>query len=216
MSGVDFSFGGAQQFHQSTGPGPDEYLSVRRSNRWQIASRYYGMQCNLQTRTNGRQMFSLRTKNRVNKRFPSSKRLPRGLMRLELLLVLSVILLNVAIFLPFVQVAREAARRDQCKHNLKQVGLAMANYVDAYECFPAGFDVSPQGSYSGWGWNLRILPYMDAADLYNTIEPRLAEGIHGLPDTPQFSRRLTTLWCPSDTGTETVPHAMVVTAKVVD
>ena len=161
-------------------------------------------------------MFSLRTKNRVNKRFPSSKRLPRGLMRLELLLVLSVILLNVAIFLPFVQVAREAARRDQCKHNLKQVGLAMANYVDAYECFPAGFDVSPQGSYSGWGWNLRILPYMDAADLYNTIEPRLAEVIHGLPDTPQFSRRLTTLWCPSDTGTETVPHAMVVTAKVVD
>lgn len=161
-------------------------------------------------------MFSLRAKNRVNKQFPSSERTPRGFTRLELLLVLSVILLNVAIFLPFVQLQREAARRNQCKYNLKQVGLAVSNYVDVYECFPSGFDVSPQGNYLGWGWNLKILPYMNAVDLYNTIEPHFADGIHGLPDTPEFNRRLSSLWCPSDNGTETVPHAMVVTAKVVD
>ena len=161
-------------------------------------------------------MFSLRAKNRVNKRFPSLKQVSRGLTRLEVLLVLSVIFLNVSIFLPFVQHAREAARRNQCKHNLKQVGLAVYNYVDIYKCYPAGFDVSPEGNYLGWGWHLKILPYMDAADQYNKIEPHLEEGIHGLPDTAEFNRRLTTLTCPSETDPETVPHAMVVTAKVVD
>lgn len=155
-------------------------------------------------------------KHRVNKRFLASKRVPRGFTRLELLLVLSVILLNVAIFLPSIQQAREAARRSQCKYNLKQVGLAISNYLDAYHCFPAGFDVNPEGNYLGWGWNLKILPYMNAADLYNKFEPHRAEGIQGLPDTPEIHQRLSLLWCPSETGPETVPHAMVVTAKVVD
>jgi len=163
-------------------------------------------------------MSSLRAMNRANRRrrFPPSVRVPRGLARLDVLLVLSVILLNVAIFLPFVQLGREAARRNQCKHHLNQIGIAVWNYEDLYKCFPAGIDVSPEGSYAGWGWNLKILPYMNAADLYNTIEPHFAGGIHGLPDSPEFRRRLPSLWCPSDTGGETVPHAMVVTAKVVD
>jgi len=154
--------------------------------------------------------------NRENKRFPSSQRPRRGLTRLELLLVLSVIFLNGAIFLPFVQQAREAARQSQCQGNLKQVGLAIANYVDVYDCFPSGFDVSPEGNYLGRGWNLKILPYMNMEDLYNSIEPHFAKGIHGLPDASQFKPGLPSLRCPSDNGTETVPHAMVVTAKVVD
>ncbi len=152
----------------------------------------------------------------MKKRLPSLKQAPRGFSRLEVLLVSSVIFLNVSICLPFVQNAREAARKNQCKHNLKQVGLAVFNYVDVYKCYPVGFDVSPEGNYLGWGWNLKILPYMDAADQYNKIEPHLAEGIHGLQDTPEFNRRLTTLMCPSETEPATVPHAMVVTAKVVD
>ena len=161
-------------------------------------------------------MGSLHAKSRMNHRFLSSKRVPRGLTRLEVLLVLSVILLNIAIFLPFVQHTRQAARRDQCKNNLKQIGLAVASYQDVFHSYPAGFEVNPAGNYTGWGWNLRILPYMNAADLYNKFEPHFAEGIHGLPDAPEFHRRVPTLWCPSDIGTESVPHAMVVTAKVVD
>ena len=161
-------------------------------------------------------MFSLPAKCRVNKRFSSSKRVPKGLTRLEVLLVLSVILLNFAIFLPFVQHTREAARRNQCKNNLKQIGLAVANYQDAYSSYPAGFDVNPEGNYLGWGWSLKILPYMNDAEVFQKIEPHFAEGIHGLPNVPEFNRRLPSLWCPSETGTETVPHALVVTAKVVD
>jgi hypothetical protein len=161
-------------------------------------------------------MFALRAQNRVNRRFSSLKQTPHGLSRLEVLLGLSVIFLNVSIFLPFVQHVREAGRRNRCKDNLKQVALAVSNYVDVHKCYPAGFDVSPEGNYLGWGWNLKILPYMGHADLYNKIEPHLAEGIHGLPDTPEFHRRLTTLKCPSDIEPETVPHAMVVTAKVVN
>ena len=148
--------------------------------------------------------------------FPSSKRAPRGFKRAQATVRPRNVLLNVSIFLPLVPHAREAARRDQCKHNLKQVGLAITNYVEVHERFPAGFDVSPEGNYPGWGWNLKILPYMNAADLYHKLEPHFAEGIHGLPDTPEFHRRLPSLWCPSDTGTETVSHAMVVNARVVD
>lgn len=161
-------------------------------------------------------MVSLQVKNRVKRRFPSLTRAPRGLTRLEVLLALSVIILNVSIFLPLVHQARETAQRNQCKNNLKQVGLAITNYVDVHKCYPSGFDINPDGNYLGWGWNLKILAYMDAADLHHKIEPLLAEGIHGLPDTPEFHRQLATLWCPSETVAETVPHAMVVTAKVVD
>ncbi len=161
-------------------------------------------------------MGSLHAKIRMNYQFSSSQRVPRGLTRLEVLLVLSVILLNFAIFLPFVQNTHEAARRNQCKNNLKQIGLAVANYQDAYSRYPAGFDVNPEGNYLGWGWGLKILPYMNAAEVFQTIEPHFAEGIHGLPNVPELNRRLPSLWCPSDTGTQTVPHAMVVTEKVVN
>jgi competence protein ComGC len=152
----------------------------------------------------------------LNVRFQSSRPMARGFTQLELLLVLSVIFLNVAVFLPFVQRGGETARRNQCQHNLKQIGQATANYQETFRSYPSGFEVSSEGNYLGWGWNFRILPYIDAADVYKKIEPHFAEGIHGLPDAPEFHRRLPLLWCPSDMGTETVPHAMVVIAGVVD
>ena len=85
----------------------------------------------------------------------------RGLTHLELLLVLSVILLNAALFLPFIQNSRESARRVQCNNNLKLIGLAVHNYKDVYGCIPAGFEINPEGNYLGWGWNSKILPYMN-------------------------------------------------------
>ena len=75
-------------------------------------------------------MFVLRVRNRVNRRFRSLTQISRGLTRLEVLLVFSVILLNAAILLPFMQQAREAARRSECKRNLNQIGLAISNYVE--------------------------------------------------------------------------------------
>ncbi|MCA9084693.1 MAG: DUF1559 domain-containing protein [Planctomycetaceae bacterium] len=153
---------------------------------------------------------------RLNKRFPTVKAAVRGVTRLEFLLVLSIVFLNVAIFLPFVVRSRDAARRAECKNNLKQVGLALANYHDNFAAFPSGFEVNPNGNYLGWGWNLKILPYSDAADVYHRIEPHFANGIHGLKDVPNWNRQLSSLCCPSDTDVEKVPHAMVVTGKVID
>lgn len=161
-------------------------------------------------------MIASRVDDRMNRRSPSAKWDPRGLTRLEVLLMSSGLILITSILLSLVQQLREEARRVQCRQNLKQVALAVHHYHDAWECFPAGFEIGRNGNYLGWGWNLNVLPYMDATDLYQQVEPHLAEGIHGLAATAEFKRQLATLRCPSDATAETGPRAMVVTAQVVD
>lgn len=150
----------------------------------------------------------------VFRRFHRSK--PSGLTRLEVLLVLSVISLNLILFLPFVERARESARKNQCRDHLKQLGLATHLYYEAFNRFPAGFDLSPNGEYQGWGWNLKILPYMDAAHVYNAIEPHLAKGFQGIPAADDLKLRMASLVCPSDNAVQAVPHALVNTSRVVD
>lgn len=87
----------------------------------------------------------------------------KGFTLIELLVVIAIIGVLVALLLPAVQQAREAARRTQCKNNLKQLGLACHNYHDAYGCFPMGT------GYSLWGWKVYILPYIDQGPQYNQI-----------------------------------------------
>lgn len=83
----------------------------------------------------------------------------------------------VALLLPAVQQAREAARRTQSKNNLKQIGLAMHNYHDTFNYFPMGTvpsdDLEPNQRLS---WMYSILPYMDQAPLYNQMQPSVQEG----------------------------------------
>ena len=81
----------------------------------------------------------------------------RGFTLIELLVVIAIIAVLIALLLPAVQQAREAARRTQCKNNLKQMGLAMHNYHDTFMGFPNGNIASSAG---GWGmsWYMRILP----------------------------------------------------------
>jgi prepilin-type N-terminal cleavage/methylation domain-containing protein/prepilin-type processing-associated H-X9-DG protein len=90
----------------------------------------------------------------------------RGFTLIELLVVIAIIGVLIALLLPAVQSAREAARRSQCTNNLKQLGLAIHNYESTNQCVP------PSGSTCGpqrYGMKVRLLPYMEAAPIYNAF-----------------------------------------------
>ena len=100
-------------------------------------------------------------------------RLRRAFTLIELLVVIAIIAILIALLLPAVQQAREAARRTQCRNNLKQMGLALFNYEATFNVFPIGYlDTVPGGQANldgGWSWTSMILPYIDQAPLYNTL-----------------------------------------------
>jgi prepilin-type N-terminal cleavage/methylation domain-containing protein len=148
------------------------------------------------------------------------KRRPRGFTLIELLVVIAIIAILVALLLPAVQQAREAARRTQCKNNLKQIGLALHNYHDIYNVFPPG---RVRNTYSGivdaWytgniAWQPRILPQMEQTNIYNRIDWNLGQGTSGTDGhggvngaNPGGARRqiIPGFRCPSDPGTGGVP-----------
>ncbi len=131
----------------------------------------------------------------------------RGFTLIELLVVITVIAVLIALLLPAVQQAREAARRTQCKNNLKQIGLAMHNYLDVNQCFPPGylgFPATNLGTCStinnktqraqGWGWGTYLLPYIDQGNLYNQIQPGVLQTVC---DTPSGAANSPTVGSPA-------------------
>lgn len=91
----------------------------------------------------------------------------RGFTLIELLVVIAIIAVLIALLLPAVQQAREAARRTQCKNNLKQIGLGLHNYESSTGMLPPG---SLQFGGYGHSWHVRILPFIDYANLYNKMD----------------------------------------------
>jgi prepilin-type N-terminal cleavage/methylation domain-containing protein len=102
-----------------------------------------------------------------------------GFTLIELLVVIAIIAILIALLLPAVQQAREAARRTQCKNNLKQIGIALHNYHDTHSCLPPmkiwanGIDC-PGGTgwdnTGGFSWRVMILPYVEQSTMYNQID----------------------------------------------
>jgi len=130
---------------------------------------------------------------------------------IELLVVIAIIAVLIALLLPAVQQAREAARRTQCKNNLKQLGLAFHSYHDTVNTFPPGWiGKGANGPYSGFGWNSMLLPYFDQAPLYNVLStggiPNMLTGLAANTSTATMKTTdtpLPALRCPSDSGSAT-------------
>lgn len=134
------------------------------------------------------------------------KRSVRGFTLVELLVVIAIIGVLVALLLPAVQAAREAARRMQCGNNLKQIGLAMHNYHDTNNALPAGYIYRGGNGKCNYGWAVAILPFIEASNFYNQLNPgavplydRYKSGASAT-DIALLQTSLPFYLCPSDGG----------------
>ena len=136
----------------------------------------------------------------VNRR-PAAER--SGFTLIELLVVIAIIAVLIALLLPAVQQAREAARRSQCKNNLKQIGLALQTHHDTLLYFPPATsqDQSPFGpAASNWGasWMVYLLPYVDQVPLWKSLVIGGGTGYGNAANGPKYNgRKIPNYRCPS-------------------
>lgn len=135
----------------------------------------------------------------------------RAFTLIELLVVIAIIAILIALLVPAVQKVRAAAARTQCTNNLKQIGIALHAYHDAYKQFPAGYidgntsttstpdnDVGP-----GWGWAAVILPYLEQGNLYSQIN--FNQGINVGSNVAASQTVLPVYLCPADNTLQLIP-----------
>jgi prepilin-type processing-associated H-X9-DG protein len=120
---------------------------------------------------------------------------------IELLTVVAIIAILIALLLPAVQAAREAARRTQCQVNLLQLGIAMGNYASTHRVFPPGvvndkgpIPNRPRGYHVGWA--VQILPFIEQGNIYRHIDFR--QGVYADANLTTLSHFVRAFICPSD------------------
>jgi prepilin-type N-terminal cleavage/methylation domain-containing protein len=132
-----------------------------------------------------------------------------GFTLIEVLVVVAIIGLLVALLLPAVQAAREAARRMQCSNNLKQIGLALHAYHDAIGSLPPGYDF--YDAWCEWSASAMLLPRLEQGALFNAINFNVAAP--GSPENPVNSTAIAAsvavFVCPSDLDRLTNPQGHV-------
>ncbi len=134
-----------------------------------------------------------------------------GFTLVELLVVIAIIGILIALLLPAVQAAREAARRSQCTNNMKQLGLALHNYHDVMQSFPP---LLVQAAYNGYTplalpyhhtWLTKLLPFMEQSSVYNMMDTRFpAWDLVANQPMPFAQQQVPGLKCPSDPGFQSV------------
>ena len=152
------------------------------------------------------------------RRNQSSSRATRsGFTLVELLVVIAIIGVLIALLLPAVQAAREAARRTQCTNKLKQLALGVHSFSDAHRTLPISVDYSretgdPPGDLDGMGWLVRLLPHVEESSLYEQMTASScfkgdwsgSGGMNSVNCRQFYTTNLSLLHCPSDpTGDQT-------------